>query len=128
LCPTDLNVTDLAGERHVGLRDGPARAMGMALLDEKLDAETAAQWGLIWRCVDDSRLLLEAQAIAERLARLPAHAVLEAREAIAASERHTLAEQLHYESERQRELLDRPTFAEGVMAFLQKRAPVFPPR
>ena len=73
-------------------------------------------------------LLLEAQKIAQLLARLPAHAVLEARKAFEASERHTLSEQLHFESERQRELIDKPTFSEGVTAFLQKRAPVFPGR
>ena len=54
--------------------------------------------------------------------------MVEAREAFEASERHTLAEQLHYESERQRELIDRPTFREGVSAFLQKRPPTFPGR
>lgn len=107
---------------------GPARAMGMSLLDERLPAERAAQWGLIWACVEDDLLLLEAQQIAERLARLPAHAVMEARKAFEASARHTLPEQLHYESERQRELLNRPTFTEGVAAFLQKRPPVFPGR
>ncbi|SFM83076.1 enoyl-CoA hydratase-related protein [Variovorax sp. OV329] len=107
---------------------GPARAMGMALLDERLDAEKAVQWGLIWAAFDDELLLLEAQKIAQRLARLPAHAVLEARQALEASARHTLPEQLHYESERQRELIDQPSFAEGVAAFLQKRAPVFPGR
>ncbi|MBT2304100.1 enoyl-CoA hydratase/isomerase family protein [Variovorax paradoxus] len=107
---------------------GPARAMGLSLLDERLTAERAAQWGLIWTCVEDDLLLLEAQQVAERLARLPAHAVLEARKAFEASARHTLPEQLHYESERQRELLNRPEFAEGVSAFLQKRAPTFPGR
>lgn len=107
---------------------GPARAMGMALLDERLPAATAAQWGLIWAAVDDDLLLLEAQKIAQRLARLPAHAVAEARQAFAASAQHTLADQLHYESERQRELLERPEFAEGVAAFLQKRQPNFPGR
>jgi 2-(1,2-epoxy-1,2-dihydrophenyl)acetyl-CoA isomerase len=121
-------VPDLGCTWFIPRRVGPARAMGMALLDEKLGAETAAQWGLIWACIDDDRLLLEAQNIAQRLARLPAHAVLEARKAFEASERHTLPDQLHYESERQRELIDAPTFAEGVMAFLQKRAPVFPHR
>ena len=107
---------------------GPARAMGMSLLDERLGAERAAQWGLIWACVEDDLLLLEAQQLAQRLARLPAHAVIEARRAFEASARHTLREQLHYESERQRELLNRPSFAEGVAAFLQKRAPEFPGR
>ena len=107
---------------------GPARAMGMALLDERVSAELAVQWGLIWASFEDDLLLLEAQKIAQRLARLPAHAVVEARRALEASARHTLPEQLHYESERQRELIDRPEFAEGVAAFLQKRAPVFPGR
>ena len=107
---------------------GPARAMGMSLLDERLPAERAAAWGLIWACVDDELLLPEAQKTAQRLARLPVHAVIEARRAFEASARHALPEQLHYESERQRELLNRPDFAEGVAAFLQKRPPVFPGR
>lgn len=121
-------VPDLGCTWFIPRRVGPARAMGMALLDEKLGAETAAQWGLIWAALDDGLLQLEAVQIAQRLARLPAHAVLEARRAIEQSERHTLPEQLHYESERQRELIDKPSFAEGVTAFLQKRAPVFPAR
>ncbi|RZL91246.1 MAG: enoyl-CoA hydratase [Variovorax sp.] len=104
---------------------GRARAMGMALLDERISAEKAAQWGLIWDCVDDDLLLPEANKVAQRLARLPAHAVQEARNAFAASERNTLDEQLHYESERQRELIDKPSFGEGVAAFLQKRPAVF---
>jgi 2-(1,2-epoxy-1,2-dihydrophenyl)acetyl-CoA isomerase len=121
-------VPDLGCTWFIPRRVGPARAMGMALLDEKLSAETAAEWGLIWACIEDNLLQLDAQRIAQRLAHLPAHAVLEARRAFEHSEHHTLADQLHYESERQRELIERPTFAEGVMAFLQKRAPVFPKR
>jgi len=121
-------VPDLGCTWFIPRRVGPARAMGMALLDEKLGAETAAQWGLIWAAIDDDRLLLDALKIAQRLAHLPAHAVHEARRAIEHCERHSLPEQLHYESERQRELIEQPSFAEGVMAFLQKRAPVFMPR
>ncbi|MDM0051058.1 enoyl-CoA hydratase-related protein [Variovorax sp. J22R115] len=121
-------VPDLGCTWFIPRRVGPARSMGMALLDEKLGAETAAQWGLIWACIDDKLLLLEASKIAQRLAQLPVHAVIEARKAIEQSERHSLPDQLHYESERQRELIEQPTFAEGVMAFLQKRAPVFPKR
>ena len=118
-------VPDLGCTWAIPRRAGRARAMGMALLDERLSAGRAVQWGLIWACADDEQLMDEARAIAQRLARLPAHAVLEAREAFDASERHTLKEQLHFESERQRALIDRPSFREGVSAFLQKRPPVF---
>jgi 2-(1,2-epoxy-1,2-dihydrophenyl)acetyl-CoA isomerase len=121
-------VPDLGCTWAIPRRAGRARAMGMALLDERVGAGRAVQWGLIWACVDDEQLLEEAKGIAQRLARLPAHAVLEAREAFEASEHHTLKEQLHYESERQRELIDRPSFREGVSAFLQKRPPVFESR
>jgi 2-(1,2-epoxy-1,2-dihydrophenyl)acetyl-CoA isomerase len=121
-------VPDLGCTWVIPRRIGMARAMGMALLDERVSADQAAQWGLIWASVDDAALRSEAQQIAERLARLPAHAVREARQAFEAAERHTLPEQLHYESERQRELIDRPSFAEGVTAFLQKRPPRFPGR
>ncbi|WP_390347064.1 enoyl-CoA hydratase-related protein [Variovorax boronicumulans] len=124
-------VPDLGCTWAIPRRAGRARAMGMALLDERLSAGRAVQWGLIWACADDEQLMDEARAIAQRLARLarlPAHAVLEAREAFEASEHHTLKEQLHYESERQRALIDRPSFREGVSAFLQKRPPVFETR
>ncbi|QNK74374.1 enoyl-CoA hydratase/isomerase family protein [Variovorax sp. PAMC28562] len=121
-------VPDLGCTWFVPRRIGAARAMGMALLDERVSADQAERWGLIWAACEDDVLLLEAQKIAERLARLPAHAVLEARKAFEASAQHTLSEQLHFESERQRELIDKPSFSEGVTAFLQKRAPVFPGR
>jgi 2-(1,2-epoxy-1,2-dihydrophenyl)acetyl-CoA isomerase len=121
-------VPDLGCTWAIPRRAGRARAMAMALLDERVGAGRAVQWGLIWACVDDEQLLEEAKSIAQRLARLPAHAVLEAREAFEAAEHHTLKEQLHYESERQRELIDRPSFREGVSAFLQKRPPVFESR
>lgn len=107
---------------------GSARATALTLLADKLGAEQAVQWGLAWSCVDDDRLMDEAMSIARRLALLPAHAALETRRAFDAAALNTLPQQLHYEAERQRELLDRPEFAEGVRAFLEKRTPRFPPR
>ena len=104
---------------------GTARATALTLLGEKLGAEQAAQWGLVWACVDDERLMPEALSIARRLAELPAHAAMETRRVFEAAASNTLPQQLHHEAERQRELLDRPEFAEGVRAFLEKRAPRF---
>lgn len=107
---------------------GRARAVGLSLLGERLSAEDAARWGLIWSCVDDAALADTALSVANRLAQLPAHAVREARRAFTAAEQHSLAEQLDYEAERQRELIDKPEFIEGVRAFMEKREPSFPPR
>lgn len=100
---------------------GRARAMGMALLGERLSAEQAVDWGLIWTCVDDDRLLAEAGTLAQRLAAMPRHAVLEARQAFAAAAGNSLEEQLEYEAQRQQALADTPAFQEGVRAFLEKR-------
>src|SRR5689334_12679816 len=47
---------------------GPARAMGLAMLGESLSAEQAAQWGLIWKVVEDGKLMEEARALAHKLA------------------------------------------------------------
>lgn len=104
---------------------GRARSVALSLLGDRLSAEQAAQWGLIWACVDDAVLRQEALAIAQRLARLPAHAAREIRQAYESAGRVPLQEQLHYEAERQRELIDRPEFSEGVKAFREKREPVF---
>jgi 2-(1,2-epoxy-1,2-dihydrophenyl)acetyl-CoA isomerase len=107
---------------------GSGRAAALTLLGERLPAEKAAAWGLVWDCVDDAELMPLALATARKLATLPAHAALETRRAYDAAATNSLAEQLAYEAERQRELIDRPEFAEGVAAFLAKRAPNFAPR
>ncbi len=95
---------------------------------DKLPAEKAAAWGLVWDCVDDAVLMGSALVIARKLSLLPAHAALETHRAFEAVASNTLDAQLHYEAERQRALLDRPEFAGGVRAFLDKRAPQFAAR
>jgi 2-(1,2-epoxy-1,2-dihydrophenyl)acetyl-CoA isomerase len=107
---------------------GPARAMGLALTGERLSAQQAADWGLIWACVDDAELHEQAQSLARKLAAMPAHSILEARAIFAASERHTFAQQLDLERERQQALIDGASFAEGTRAFIERRKPVFPGR
>jgi 2-(1,2-epoxy-1,2-dihydrophenyl)acetyl-CoA isomerase len=118
-------VPDMGTTYFLPQRLGRARAMGLMLLGDRLPAEKAEQWGLVWSCVDDARLMEEAMTVARRLANLPAHAVLEARSALDMASRNDLAAQLHYEMERQSELLDLPSFKEGVQAFFEKRDPVF---
>ncbi|KQX88869.1 enoyl-CoA hydratase-related protein [Variovorax sp. Root473] len=104
---------------------GRARAIGMSLLGERLSGEQAAQWGLVWACVDDAELRAQAVAVAQRLARLPAHAAHEIRAVYESAASQSLVGQMRHEAERQRELIDRPDFAEGVKAFMEKREPVF---
>ncbi|MFA7556227.1 MAG: enoyl-CoA hydratase-related protein [Hydrogenophaga sp.] len=107
---------------------GRARALGLALTGEKLPAQKAQEWGLIWACVEDDRLEAESRRLARQLAAMPSHAILEARAIFAAAERNTLPQQLALERARQMELLDGQSFAEGVRAFAERRAPVFPGR
>lgn len=105
---------------------GRARALGLALTGNKLGAEQAAEWGLIWACVDDDKLQAEAIGLATQLARMPAHAVREARAVFSASDTNSLSDQLAYERSRQMELADGDSFAEGIRAFAERRKPVFP--
>lgn len=104
---------------------GPARCAALTLLGDRLGAEQAAAWGLIWSCVDDDGLDAEVQRFATRLAALPGHAAAEVRALMRGLDGRTLAEQLEHERDRQRELVDREAFAEGLSAFLHKRPPVF---
>ncbi len=119
-------VPDLGSSWMVPRLVGRARAMGMGLLGDKLSAEMAAQWGLIWACVDDAALLATARDTAQRLAAGPRHAAYELRRALMMAEGQDLAAQLEYEAGRQGELIARPEFQEGVAAFFARRAPQFP--
>lgn len=118
-------VPDLGSTWFLEHRAGRARAMGAALLGERIGAQQAVDWGLAWASAPDAALREQALALAQRLAQLPAHAVLEARRALDAAARNSLPEQLHYEAERQRELVGGPDFMEGVRAFVEKREPRF---
>lgn len=104
---------------------GSARAMGLALLGDRLDAEQAAQWGLIWRCVDDADLAAETQALVARLAKSATQAMGATKLAIQAAAHHTLAEQLDLEIGAQRRLGHTDDYREGAAAFREKRAPQF---
>lgn len=104
---------------------GHARSMGLSLLGERLKAEEAERWGLIWRCVDDDALEQTARELALRLAALPRYATDELRRVFRASSGNDFRAQYDLELERNTELLDGPDFQEGLSAFLQKRPPRF---
>jgi 2-(1,2-epoxy-1,2-dihydrophenyl)acetyl-CoA isomerase len=104
---------------------GPMRARGLAMLAEPLPAETAEQWGLIWKCVDDDKLEAEVAAVAAKLAVAPTYALGLAKRALAASSTNTLAVQLDLERDLQRLAGASPDAREGIAAFLEKRAPKY---
>jgi 2-(1,2-epoxy-1,2-dihydrophenyl)acetyl-CoA isomerase len=104
---------------------GPARAMGLALLGDKLPAEKAEQWGLIWRCVPDEALMDEAMAMAEHFAAAPTKGLAFTKKAMLASSTNTLQEQLQLEAGMMRELGYSHDYREGVAAFIDKRQPHF---
>src|SRR5258706_9573509 len=116
-------VPDSGGSYFLPRRVGAARAMGLALLGEKLSAEDAEQWGLIWKAVEDGKLLEEARALAAKLAAGPTRSYGLVKKALQASEGNSLDAQLELERDLQREAGFSEDYREGVSAFLQKRTP-----
>ena len=104
---------------------GRARAMGMALLGDKISARKAEQWGLIWECVPDDEFDLRLDALALQFAAAPTKGLAATKHAINQSLGHSLAQQLDLERDLIRELGYTDDYAEGVAAFMAKRAPQF---
>jgi 2-(1,2-epoxy-1,2-dihydrophenyl)acetyl-CoA isomerase len=104
---------------------GTARAMGLALLGDKLSAQQAADWGLIWKCVEDAELEGTVDALLAQLAQAPTRGLVATRRALHATTQATLEAQLDLERDLQRELGCSADYREGVAAFLAKRPPQF---
>ena len=118
-------VPDSGGTYFLPRLVGRARAMGLALLGDKLAAEDAERWGLIWKCVDDDKLPEEAAKLAQALARGPTRGYGLIKRALEASTDNTLDAQLELERDLQREAGFSADYREGVAAFLAKRKPEF---
>ena len=99
--------------------------MGLALLAEKLPAQKAADWGLIWSAVEDAEFAGAVDVLAQQLAVAPTKALVRTRQAMQAAPCHTLEQQLSMEGGFMRELGRSPDYIEGVAAFMGKRAPRF---
>jgi len=104
---------------------GNARAMGLALLADKLSAEQAAQWGLIWRCVEDAEFKQTVDSLAQQLAIAPTRGLARTKQAIYESWGRSFEQALDTERDFQRELGRSQDYAEGVAAFTEKRNPKF---
>lgn len=118
-------VPDSGGTWFLPRMVGSARAMGLAMLGEKLPAERAEQWGLIWKCVEDDRLEDEVTALANRLAAMPTRALAGIKQSIRLAATSTLDAQLDLERDLQSQMGASHDYNEGVTAFLEKRAPRF---
>ncbi|MEP2988951.1 MAG: enoyl-CoA hydratase-related protein [Parasphingorhabdus sp.] len=104
---------------------GKARATEMMLLGEKIPGEKAADWGLIYKCVEDDALMDEANALATRLAGGPTVALGLMRQGLAAALEVDYASALRTEAENQKIAGDSADAREGGIAFLEKRKAEF---
>jgi 2-(1,2-epoxy-1,2-dihydrophenyl)acetyl-CoA isomerase len=118
-------IPDSGGSWHLPRLVGQARALGLALTGEPLPAEKAADWGLIWKAVDDDQLATEVDAVATKLASLPPLGLAAIKQIIRTSSSRTLDEELDLQRDEMRRLGFTQDYCEGVAAFLEKRTPKF---
>lgn len=118
-------VPDSGGTYFLPRLLGDARARALCLLAEPISAEKAEEWGLIYRAVDDEALMEEAIALAKHLATQPTIGLGLIKQALNASASNSLDEQLDLERDYQGQAGRTPDYMEGVMAFMEKRAPNF---
>jgi 2-(1,2-epoxy-1,2-dihydrophenyl)acetyl-CoA isomerase len=118
-------VPDTGGTYFLPRLIGTARAMGLAMLGEKISARQAADWGLIWKCVADSDFDAEVEALLAQIMSAPTLGLARIKQAIYASADSALEEQLLLERDLMRELGRTRDYREGVNAFLSKRTPEF---
>jgi len=118
-------IPDSGGTWNLPRAVGLARAKGLAMLGDRLPAETAEEWGLIWKCLDDDVLQEEAQKMASYFATQPTRALGLIKKLLNESGTNTLFEQTELEKEAMQELGQSDNYREGVAAFMEKRPPVF---
>ncbi len=118
-------VPDSGGTWFLPRLVGTARALGLAFLGDKLSAEQAAAWGLIWRCVEDAEFAGVVEDLARQFAAAPTRGLARTKQAIYEGLGRSLAAQLDIERDYQGELGRSADYAEGVAAFAAKRVPRF---
>lgn len=104
---------------------GWQKASAIIMLGDKIVAEEAEKWGMIYKAFPDDRFAEEAGKIATTLAQLPTRGLAYTKQALNQSFSNTLTDQLHDEDILQQQAARTGDYAEGVQAFLEKRKPVF---
>jgi len=118
-------VPDCGGTYFLPRLAGMQRAMALAMTGDRLPAEDAERFGLIWKCVDDAQLGPETERFTRALANGPTRSLGLVKKALYDSEGNSLAAQLDLERDLQREVGKGSDYREGVSAFLEKRKPAF---
>ncbi|MBI6547748.1 2-(1,2-epoxy-1,2-dihydrophenyl)acetyl-CoA isomerase PaaG [Xenorhabdus lircayensis] len=117
--------SDSGGSWFLPHKIGQARAMGMALLGDKISAEQALAWGMIWQVVKPEELEDTTRKLAQRLATQPTVALGCIKQSTYAAAANTLDQQLDLERDLQRKCGHSEDFREGINAFVEKRQPMF---
>ena len=118
-------IPDTGGSWHLPRLLGEVRAKGLAFTAQPLTAEQAQDWGLIWKAIPDEGLLAEARKMTEAFANGPTLGLGLSKAAIQAAATDTLEEHLELEAGYMKTCGESADYAEGVSAFLEKRAPAF---
>jgi len=114
-------IPDSGGTWSLPKTVGMARAKGMALLGDKIGAEQAESWGMIWRAIDNETLMDDAMTMAKHFANQPTQGLALIKRALHASEQNSFDEQLDLERDLQRLAGRTQDYREGVAAFIDKR-------
>jgi 2-(1,2-epoxy-1,2-dihydrophenyl)acetyl-CoA isomerase len=119
-------IPDAGGTWFLIKKLGLARAMGAAMLSDKISAQDAKEWGMIWDVAPEGQDCVDAaMKVAQRLATMPTKALVQTRKLLRAAASNDLDKQLDLERDTQSQLGATHDYIEGVTAFLQKRAPQF---
>jgi 2-(1,2-epoxy-1,2-dihydrophenyl)acetyl-CoA isomerase len=118
-------IPDSGGSWHLPRLVGQARALGLALTGDPLPADKAAEWGMIWKVVDDDQLDTEVDGVATKLAALPPLGLAAIKQIIRGSWSRSLDQELDLQRDEMRRLGFTHDYREGVAAFLEKRPAKF---
>jgi 2-(1,2-epoxy-1,2-dihydrophenyl)acetyl-CoA isomerase len=104
---------------------GDVRARALVMLADKISAADALRYGLVWQVFADDKLMGEAMATAQRMAKMPTRAYDLIKQGLAVSSGNGFGEQLEVEALLQAQAFNTADYKEGVSAFLEKRPAQF---